>query len=151
MNAALLFVPLTFASPKLLAPAPPDLDGDLHLLRPAHDRDGDGRAGQRLGDAVAQVARGADEVVAELDDDVALAEPRHFGRAVLFEVAQLGAVDVHARHQDALEVVPVELEVPGAARPLVEEPAARRVLLAARRQLGAAGHVVAYEIDIDRL
>src|SRR5215218_7764056 len=118
MKAALLFVPLTVdlhlrPSPEGLVPAAADLDADLHLLGAAHDGDGDGRAGQRLGNAVAEVAGGADEVVAELDDDVAAAQPRDVGRAVAVDAAQLHAEDVRARHLDAFEGAPADLDVAG--------------------------------------
>src|ERR1051325_9604992 len=94
--------PSAFILPKrsgfCLVFAPADGDGNLHLFGAAHDRDLDGRSGQRLVYSVSKVAGRAYRELAELDYDVALPKAGHVGRAVAVYVAQLGAEEIGRAH-----------------------------------------------------
>src|SRR2546423_8756162 len=83
------------------------LHGDVEALAVAHQRHVDHAPRYRLVYAQSQVAGRAYLLAVELDDDVALLQPREVGGAVAADVAQLSTVDVRVRHAHAAGVVPV--------------------------------------------
>src|SRR5256714_43181 len=128
------------------------LQGDVEALAVAHQCHVDYAPRYRLVYAQPQVAGRADLLAVELDDDVALLQPREVGGGVAAEVAQLGAIDVRVRHAHAADVVPAgDAEDAPAARSAVNRVYAVVVAGGDGRQNRSLNFAVVDVNDLDRL